>query len=159
MVGEGRLHETVEVSPRRIDHGRDGHSRIGRHVAGGDSDQRRRGKAAAGKKSGRVCDARRDAEPQDRIRARRRSAAFAVSSEGEFPVSFGGSKIDLASVQVSYLKTPAVDLTERIKPYLSVDGIDMPAAELPPGEHPIRIDIKDSEGRAGSANVVLKITP
>lgn len=73
--------------------------------------------------------------------------------------SFGGSKVDVESVQVSYLKSPVVDLTDRVKPFLNAGGIDMPTAELPPGEHIIRIDLKDSEGRAGSANVVLKIAP
>jgi hypothetical protein len=35
----------------------------------------------------------------------------------------------------------------------------MPDAELPPGDHMIRVDIKDSEGRVGSTSFVLKISP
>jgi hypothetical protein len=73
--------------------------------------------------------------------------------------SFGGSKIDPDSVKVTYLRTPNVDLTERIKAFVRASGIDMPDAELPPGDHMIRVDVRDSDGRMGSASFVLKISP
>jgi hypothetical protein len=73
--------------------------------------------------------------------------------------SFGGSKIDPDSVRVTYLKTPNVDLTERIKSFVRASGIDMPDAQLPPGDHMIRVDVRDSEGRMGSTTFVLKISP
>lgn len=73
--------------------------------------------------------------------------------------AFGGAKVDPSAVQVTYLKTPAVDLTSRIKPFVQDSGIDMPDAVLPPGEHPLRIDIKDSDGRTGTTNFVLKVGP
>jgi hypothetical protein len=38
-------------------------------------------------------------------------------------------------------------------------GIDMPDAQLPPGEHLLRIDIKDSDGRPASVSFLLKIAP
>src|SRR5258707_14607831 len=61
--------------------------------------------------------------------------------------TFGGSSIDLEALKVTYLKTPVVDLTPRIKPFAQPNGIDMPDAQLPPGDHLVRIDIKDSHGR------------
>ena len=73
--------------------------------------------------------------------------------------SFGGSRIDPDSVRVTYLKTPNVDLTERIKAFVRASGIDMPDAQLPPGDHMIKVDVKDSEGRLGSTSFVLKISP
>lgn len=73
--------------------------------------------------------------------------------------SFGGAKIDPDSIKVTYMKTPNVDLTERIKSFVGANGLDMPDAELPPGDHMIRVDIKDSEGRVGSTSFVLKISP
>ena len=57
------------------------------------------------------------------------------------------------------MKTPTVDLTDRIKSFVQASGMDMPDAELPPGDHMIRVDIKDSEGRIGSTSFVLKISP
>jgi len=73
--------------------------------------------------------------------------------------TFGGSSIDLEALKVTYLKTPVVDLTSRIKPFAQPTGIDMPDALLPPGDHLLRIDIKDSEGRVSSISFLLKIAP
>jgi hypothetical protein len=73
--------------------------------------------------------------------------------------SFGGAKIDPDSVKVTYLRTPNVDLTPRIKPFVQPTGIDMPDVELPVGDHMVRVDVKDSDGRAGSTSFVLKVAP
>jgi hypothetical protein len=73
--------------------------------------------------------------------------------------SFGGAKIDEGSVKVTYLKTPNVDLTPRIKPFVQITGIDVPDAELPVGDHMVRVDVKDSDGRSGSASFVLQVAP
>ena len=59
----------------------------------------------------------------------------------------GGAKIDTSGTKVTYLKNPAVDLTDRVKPFTQDSGIDIGQAELPPGNHVIRVDVKDSEGR------------
>jgi hypothetical protein len=73
--------------------------------------------------------------------------------------SFGGAKIDLDSVKVTYLRTPNVDLTPRIRPFVQSAGIDIPDVELPVGEHMVRIDVKDSDGRIGSTSFILKVAP
>jgi hypothetical protein len=73
--------------------------------------------------------------------------------------SFGGAKIDPNSVKVLFLRTPNVDLTSRVKPFIDADGINMQDAELPPGDYTFRIDIKDSDGRPGTAIFTLKIAP
>jgi len=70
----------------------------------------------------------------------------------------GGAKIDQRSVKITYLKNPPVDLTERVKSFIGPNGIDVPAAEMPAGNHPIRVEVKDSEGRSGSASFTLKIS-
>jgi hypothetical protein len=73
--------------------------------------------------------------------------------------SFGGAKIDPDSVKVMFLRTPNVDLTSRVKPFIAADGINMQDAELPPGEYMVRVDIKDSDGRPGTASFILKVAP
>ena len=73
--------------------------------------------------------------------------------------SYGGAKIDPDSVRVTYLRTPNVDLTNRIKPFVQPTGIDMPDVQLPTGEHMVRVDIKDSDGRIGTTSFILKVTP
>ncbi len=71
----------------------------------------------------------------------------------------GGSKIDPDSVKVTYMRTPNVDLTARVKSFVQPGGIDMPEVELPAGEHMVRVDIKDTDGRAGTTSFVLKVVP
>jgi hypothetical protein len=73
--------------------------------------------------------------------------------------SFGGAKIDPDSVKVTYLRTPNVDLTPRVRAFVQVTGIDMPDVQLPAGDHMLRVDIKDSDGRVGSTSFVLKVEP
>lgn len=72
---------------------------------------------------------------------------------------YGGSKIDPDSVKMIYLRTPNVDLTSRIKSFILPSGIDMPQVELPAGEHMVRVDIKDTDGRIGTASFILKVVP
>ena len=67
--------------------------------------------------------------------------------------------IDTASVKITYLRIPTVDLTDRVKPHVSKDGIDMPQADVPPGNHLIRIDVKDAEGRSTSSTITLVVAP
>ena len=69
----------------------------------------------------------------------------------------GGTKIDADSVTLTYLKTPAVDLTSRVKSGIKADGIDVSKASLPPGDHQIRVTVKDSEGRQTSQTVSINV--
>lgn len=69
----------------------------------------------------------------------------------------GGSKIEPASVHVTYLKMPSVDLTDRLRSYSTDEGISMTAAQVPAGEHAFRVEVQDSEGRTGEAVFSLKV--
>lgn len=73
--------------------------------------------------------------------------------------AFGGAKIDTDSIKVTYIKDPTVDLTPRLKEFVQPTGIDMPDVQLPPGDHLIRIDLKDTDGRLGIMSFVLKVEP
>jgi hypothetical protein len=72
--------------------------------------------------------------------------------------SFGGAKIDPASFKATYLKNPAVDLTQRMQKFVKESGVEMGSAEVPPGEHVINVRLTDSEGRAGSVNLKINVT-
>ena len=72
---------------------------------------------------------------------------------------YGGAKIDPDSVKMTYLRTPNVDLTSRVRSFVLPSGIDMPEVELPVGEHMVRVDIKDTDGRVGTTSFVLKVAP
>ena len=69
----------------------------------------------------------------------------------------GGAKIDLSTVRLTYLRSPSVDLTERVKAGLSENGIDLKVAEVPPGEHQIRVSVQDSDGRVSNAVLTLNV--
>jgi hypothetical protein len=73
--------------------------------------------------------------------------------------SYGGAKVDPGSVKVTYMRTPNVDLTDRVKAFVQPTGIDIPDVQLPAGDHMVRVDIKDSDGRIGSTSFVLKVAP
>ena len=69
--------------------------------------------------------------------------------------SRGGNKIDASAVKVTYLKAPAVDLTPRLKAAITENGIDFAKAEVPPGEHAVKITVKDVDGR--ESNTVMNL--
>lgn len=91
-----------------------------------------------------------------------------VSPEADTPVkapfnlkySFegrGGEKIDPASVKVVYMKSPFVDLTPRLQSAISANGIDVPQADVPPGEHQLRVTVKDSAGRETNSTLTIVV--
>jgi hypothetical protein len=71
--------------------------------------------------------------------------------------AFGGAQIDLDSVVVTYVKRPAVDITQRIMPYITAGGIDVLQAEVPPGEHKFWIELKDKDGRVGGGEFTFQV--
>jgi hypothetical protein len=79
-----------------------------------------------------------------------------IQSPFAFKVKFephGGTKIDLDTLTILYKRIPAIDLTARVKPYVRPEGIDMPGAEVPAGDHRIMIFVKDSAGHEGQADI------
>jgi hypothetical protein len=73
--------------------------------------------------------------------------------------AFGGAEVDPDSVVVTYLKTPAVNLTPRVAPYIKADGIDIDRVELPAGDHQFWVELKDKNGRAGAAAFTVQVAP
>jgi hypothetical protein len=69
----------------------------------------------------------------------------------------GGSSVDVASVKVTYLKSPAVDLTARLKPYITAEGIALDQAVVAAGRHVVRIELKDAQGRQSSSIVKFSV--
>jgi hypothetical protein len=65
--------------------------------------------------------------------------------------------IDKDSIKITYVRSPNVDLTGRIKAHIGDDGIEMKAAEVPPGTHVIRIELKDQQGRSTTGTIKLSV--
>ena len=88
-------------------------------------------------------------------------AAANLKSPFDLKVQFesrGGNKIDPATVKVTYLKASAVDLTPRMQSAINETGIDLSKAEVPPGEHAIKITVKDVDGRETSTVLNLNVS-
>lgn len=60
------------------------------------------------------------------------------------------AKVDMGTLKVVYLKLFGIDITDRLRPYVNGQAIDVPEADIPVGDHSIRVDIKDSNGRQSS---------
>jgi len=78
------------------------------------------------------------------------TAGSTVSSPFDLRIIFeprGDSKVDVNSVKVTYLKFPYVDLTPRLKTAITASGINFQNAEVPGGEHAVKISVQDTEGR------------
>jgi hypothetical protein len=72
--------------------------------------------------------------------------------------SFGGVDIDPDSVVITYLKQPNVNITQRIKPYITTAGIDLAQAEVPPGLHHFWIKLNDKNGLPAVAEFSFQVT-
>lgn len=84
--------------------------------------------------------------------------AAAVKGAFDLKINFesrGGNKIDPNSVRVTYMKSPVVDLTPRLKGGISESGIALSKAEVPAGEHTLRITVKDADGRESNSTLTI----
>ncbi len=61
----------------------------------------------------------------------------------------GSTSIEPQLVKLTYLKNPSINLTQRIGQFIRPEGIEVDSAEVPPGTHYIRVEVKDSVGRVG----------
>lgn len=88
------------------------------------------------------------------------SPAVSVNSPFELRLKFrahGGSRIEPSSFRLIYLKSPNIDLTERVRPYVTAQGLEMADAEAPIGQHMIKALISDSDNREGSTIFTLTV--
>ncbi len=67
----------------------------------------------------------------------------------------GGEKINPATAQVAILRGGNVNITDRLKPYISANGIEMPAAMVPAGTYVLQVTVSDAGGRQSIANVEI----
>lgn len=66
--------------------------------------------------------------------------------------------INLNSFKLECLKQNPIDLTERIKPYITENGIQAERVKLPPGRHKFRISIADQNGRLSEKDFTILVS-
>jgi hypothetical protein len=72
-------------------------------------------------------------------------------------VAHGGTQVDLRKARIVYMVDPLVDLTGRLKPYLTSDGLEIDEADVPPGSHQILIWLFDTDGNESKSYVDFTI--
>ena len=89
------------------------------------------------------------------------SPEAAVPANQPFPLKVefagrGGEKINVASAQITVLRGSNIDITSRLKPFITAGGIDMPAAMMPAGTYVLQVTVSDAGGRQSIANVEIE---
>ncbi|MFN3075850.1 MAG: hypothetical protein ABT940_03015 [Alphaproteobacteria bacterium] len=83
-----------------------------------------------------------------------------VKSPFPLDVSFqpeNGAQIAVDTLAVEYVKLMNVDLTPRLRPYASEQGIAVRDVNLPPGRHTLRISVADNHGRRNTVDMQVSV--
>lgn len=86
------------------------------------------------------------------------ASAVAANQPFDLHVEFagrGGEKINVSSAQIAILRGNNVNITDRLKPFISANGIAMPAAMVPPGIYVLQVTVADAGGRQSTANIEI----
>lgn len=86
------------------------------------------------------------------------AAAVTANQPFDLRVDFagrGGEKINPATTQITILRGGNIDITSRLKPFITANGIEMPAAMVPPGTHVLQVAVSDVDGRQTIANIEI----
>jgi hypothetical protein len=67
----------------------------------------------------------------------------------------GGEKINPASAQVAVLRGSDINITDRLKPYITANGIEIADARVPAGTYVLQVTVSDAGGRQSIANIEI----
>lgn len=65
--------------------------------------------------------------------------------------------VDLSSLKVTVVKFIGIDITDRVRPFATPAGIQIPDAKLPSGEHTVRIAVADASGGVSRKQLTLTV--
>jgi len=65
--------------------------------------------------------------------------------------------VDLSSLKVTVVKFVGIDITDRVRPFATPAGIQIPDAKLPAGEHTVRITVADASGGVSQKQLTLTV--
>jgi len=65
--------------------------------------------------------------------------------------------VDLATLKVTLVKLVNIDLTDRVRQYLSPEGLRVPQVNLPIGEHVVRLSLGDQAGGVTVKEIILNV--
>ena len=67
----------------------------------------------------------------------------------------GGEKVDPATAQITILRGSDINITDRLKPYIKANGIEIPNAMVGAGTHALQVAVSDARGRQTIANIEI----
>jgi hypothetical protein len=67
------------------------------------------------------------------------------------------AQVDLSSLRVMVMKFIDIDITDRVRPFATQTGIQIPDAKLPAGEHMVRISVADTSGGISQKQLTLTV--
>jgi len=65
--------------------------------------------------------------------------------------------VDVSTVRVHVVKFVAINITKRVKPFISEQGIHIPDAKVPPGKYIVRVRVEDADGGRSVRNISLEV--
>ncbi len=68
-----------------------------------------------------------------------------------------GTAVDVKTFRLEYLKFVSIDITRRVANYVGPGGVNVEKADLPAGDHKLRITIKDTQGGISQQVYSVKI--
>jgi hypothetical protein len=85
------------------------------------------------------------------------------ASPSPFPITVlflpgtSGKAPDPASLQVTYVKLIGIDITGRVAPFVSAEGVRMPSAKVPAGTHTLRVTLADTAGNLSAKELTFTV--
>jgi len=65
--------------------------------------------------------------------------------------------VDLSTFRVTLVKLVNIDLTDRVRQHLSVEGLRLTQVQLPSGEHIVRLSLSDQAGGVTVKEIILRV--
>jgi hypothetical protein len=69
-----------------------------------------------------------------------------------------GAAFDPATLRVECLKSPAIDLSYRVRPYVTQEGLNIDRVALPAGLHHFRVSVNDVRGRLSEKDFTIVVS-
>jgi hypothetical protein len=69
----------------------------------------------------------------------------------------GGSRIVPESITVTLIRAANIDLTPRLRPFLTASALDMPEALAPRGNYALRVEVTDDQARVSTALLQINV--
>ena len=77
--------------------------------------------------------------------------------EIEFEPRGGGSPARMETLKITYLKLIELDITERVRPYITANRVMVKECNIPQGRHRVRISVADHDGKVTAEVIEMRV--